>query len=222
MKKTTWFWNLFKTGRLTTPQEISAAALVSKRRGDAPSKPFDRFMGEYANSQLWDASGNLRAPSVMFEEWYLSYHERADWQFVKPQIQRFAGGLCLAARAVGIPLYCHTAYRTPDKQWEMVAKGVSRTKPPLAAHPQGCAVDIVHAVHHWNMSENEWAYIGRLGQDVARKLAIPIEWGGDWSDPWDPAHWELQNWRALALNTLPRASPLPIRRTPRKLIDINR
>ncbi|QCS37219.1 hypothetical protein [Tortoise microvirus 70] len=67
------------------------------------------------------------------------------------------------------------------------------------------AVDIVHFGRYWDLSPKEWAVVGLIGKEVARRRNIKIVWGGDWRF-WDPAHWELKDWKALRVPD----NPLPV------------
>lgn len=86
--------------------------------------------------------------------------------------------------------------RTADEQAMLYVKGRTKVKPPMAAHVQGCAVDLIHGVKAWQLTREEWNLWGHIGVEVARKLHIKIEWGGSWKF-YDPAHFELANWRAI-------------------------
>lgn len=145
----------------------------------------------------------------------LARHQRADWQHTPVHLRVFAARLCEAARKLGIPLYVHGAFRSAAQQQEMLRRGVSKAQWPRAPHCQGKAVDIVHGRYHWEMSRDEWAFIGRLGKDISDKMGLSLNWGGDWSF-YDPAHWEMADWkediRSLA------ASPQPLHATPRAIL----
>lgn len=105
----------------------------------------------------------------------------------------------------GIPIFAHTIVRSADEQRALVADGVSRDSPDDGLWPhRGCAVDIIHSRYAWNLSEKEWLIFGEVGKEVAIQRNIDIVWGGDWIRKgsearvgWDPAHWELRNWRSL-------------------------
>lgn len=110
----------------------------------------------------------------------------------------------------GIPVYAHTIVRTAQEQAQMVADGVSNDSPDDGHWPHnGCAADIVHSIHQWNLSEKEWLIFGEVGKELAIQRNIDIVWGGDWIKKgsearvgWDPAHWELRNWRDI-MNDFP-------------------
>lgn len=137
----------------------------------------------------------LRVHTAFFGgETWLKQMERADWQNTDPRIALFAALLVRELRKANVPMFVHSAFRSPTQQIELVARGVSRAKPPRAPHVQGAAVDIVHSRFAWELSKAEWDMIGRIGKRIAERADIPVQWGGDW-DFWDPAHWELADWR---------------------------
>ena len=91
-------------------------------------------------------------------------------------------------------MFAHNMKRTPDEQNALFVKGVSKARNIQSPHVHGCAVDIVHGVRGWDLTRIEWDIVGHLGYEVARALGIKIQWGGEWSF-YDPAHWELEDWR---------------------------
>lgn len=145
----------------------------------------------------------------------LHQHERADWQQTHPDIQAFTGHLIYYYRKRDIPMFAHSAFRTEQEQRDLFFKGRTTTRYPRASHCQGCAVDIVHARLFWDgIHPAEWAAFGVIGKMIAEKLNIKIVWGGDWSEPYDPAHWELANWRT---DIRPLRASTPLRLTPTAL-----
>ncbi len=125
---------------------------------------FERFLEQFPNEGR--IIERLAVHKVFFNsERMLRNHHRADWAGVDPKIRVFSGKLFEEARKRGMPLFVHT----------------------------GCAVDIVHTKFAWQMSRDEWRYIGALGKRVAKRMDLEITWGGDWG--WDFAHWELPDWK---------------------------
>ncbi|WP_195822667.1 M15 family metallopeptidase [Roseobacter sp. MH60115] len=104
--------------------------------------------------------------------------------------------------ARGFSFYAHCFVRDAATQRAIYRRGNSKAPPGSSPHNYGLAVDIVHSLYHWEldddpqMAERKWRLIGVIGKEVARKANIPIEWGGDWSF-WDPAHWQLKDWRKI-------------------------
>ncbi len=95
---------------------------------------------------------------------------------------------------LGIPMFAANMVRSAAWQAALKAQGVSKTTE--GAHNYGCAFDLVHSIHGWNLQPMQWQLIGHLGKEVAKAAGIKVVWGGDWSF-YDPAHWELANWRDL-------------------------
>lgn len=94
-----------------------------------------------------------------------------------------------------IPMTFFEGWRTAGRQHELELLGVSKAKGGESPHQYGLAFDYVHAVRGWKLSPLEWAQIGAIGHEVARKRKVPIEWGGDWKF-YDPAHWQIKGWRS--------------------------
>jgi hypothetical protein len=84
--------------------------------------------------------------------------------------------------------------RDEKRQNDLYEQGRSKAKGGNSPHQFGCAVDIVHATRYWQLSKKEWDIIGSIGKEIARKRHLKLDWGGDW-DFYDPAHWQLKNWR---------------------------
>nr|WP_245369132.1 M15 family metallopeptidase [Agrobacterium tumefaciens] len=93
-------------------------------------------------------------------------------------------------------MFAHCVYRDDVEQQRLYVKGLSKAKPGQSAHNYGLAVDIVHGTKAWDLTRKQWDLIGHIGKEVAASLGIKVEWGGDWSF-YDPAHWELANWRDI-------------------------
>lgn len=98
-----------------------------------------------------------------------------------------------AKKMYSIPLFCHTARRTREEQLRLVEQGFSKS--PFGPHTHGLALDIIHSTKAWNLSKNQWALLGHIGCEVAKDVLIKLEWGGNWSNPYDPAHWQIAQWR---------------------------
>lgn len=100
----------------------------------------------------------------------------------------------------GMPFFAHNMVRTPEEQDRLFERRVSNAGRWQSPHNYGMAVDIVHSVRAWELDKHSWALVGHIGKEVSERLKIDITWGGDWEQPWDPAHWELRNWRSLIVN----------------------
>lgn len=122
---------------------------------------------------------------------------RADRTGVHPDFLKFAIALEKECLSRGWPMFWNEFVRDKKRQDDLKAQGVSKASFGQSAHNFGMAGDLVHFGRYWALNEREWALVGVIGKDVARRQNLKITWGGDWSF-YDPAHWELANWRDLA------------------------
>lgn len=114
-----------------------------------------------------------------------------------PLIVEFTNAFLKDLKARGMPFWPHCFFRSGQVQNSLYHQGVTRARAGQSPHNYGMAVDIVHFTRLWNLSEKEWAVIGLIGKEVARRRNIKMTWGGDWSF-YDPAHWELKDWKKEA------------------------
>lgn len=121
---------------------------------------------------------------------------RVDPSNGEPEIVKFYQALIKRLAAVGIPIYCHCLHRGAMEQNRLFKEGRSKAKAGQSAHNYGAAVDMVHALKHWDLTRKQWEVIGHAGKETAKALNIKVVWGGDWKF-YDPAHWELENWREI-------------------------
>lgn len=211
--------------RLTFPADWRERLQASWRRSekvgvhgapqDAPSTHYQRFLGTLDDELAFTAPRRLQAPSLFTNETVLLQHDRADWQHVAVPMQLFAARMIEAFRRKGIPLYVHSAFRTEKQQTALVADGRSRARWPRAPHCIGEAVDIVHSRYHWELTKQEWSLLGKVGKDVAAAMRLDVKWGGDFHTFYDPAHWEILDWRARVRVIEPTP---PVRKTPRYIL----
>lgn len=108
----------------------------------------------------------------------------------------------------GMPFFVHAYLRTQWEQDAMFERGVSKARWGQSPHNFGMAVDIVHFGRYWDLTKREWDVIGLIGKEVARKRAVKVSWGGDWKF-YDPAHWELTEWRDIVEQNLYFPHPQP-------------
>lgn len=133
---------------------------------------------------------------------YQEQQWRAERKGAHPNILIWEKIVVKRLAAVNVPMFSHEIIRGLDRQMQLYNEGFSKAKPGSSAHQYGCADDLIHGVKAWDLSTEAWLLIGHIGKDVARQLGVPIVWGGDWKKPgqklgWDPAHWELANWREI-------------------------
>lgn len=77
-------------------------------------------------------------------------------------------------------------YRSPERQAEMVRKGVSKAGPWKSPHAFGFAVDFVPVPWSWEDGPH-WAYL--KAQAEAHGLAVPLDW--------DKPHVEAPEWPGI-------------------------
>ncbi|WP_137934845.1 M15 family metallopeptidase [Mesorhizobium comanense] len=127
---------------------------------------------------------------------YSEQQMRADRDGAHPDIIEFGRLLVKRMRRLDVPMFESTMWRTMDDQQSAYVLGHSNAKPGQSAHNYGCAVDVIHGVKGWNLSRQEWSIIGHVGKELAAQRGFKLTWGGDWQRLWDPAHWELTEWRS--------------------------
>lgn len=123
-------------------------------------------------------------------------HQRALREGAHPDIIEFERVFVARMAKQGIPLFAHNMVRTPSEQKAMYVMGHSKKDGSTPYAHAGCAVDIVHGVMAWNLERESWTMLGHIGMEIALQMGVKLVWGGDWSF-YDPAHWELANWREL-------------------------
>lgn len=122
---------------------------------------------------------------------------RADRDGAHEDILLFERTFRARLKRLDVPVFAHCVIRGEDEQNAAYKRGVSKARWLESPHNFGMAVDIIHSTKAWDLTERQWAIFGHLGKEVAAALGIPITWGGDFKSLWDPAHWELKDWRAL-------------------------
>lgn len=133
----------------------------------------------FLNSQRWQE-----------QQW------RAHRDGAHPDILEFERLFLKRLIKLGVPVFAHEVWRLNSRQDELYAAGMSKAKGGESPHNFGCAVDLVHSVHGWNLNAKQWALIGHVGKELATQRGFKVTWGGDWKF-YDPAHWELTEWRVV-------------------------
>lgn len=114
-----------------------------------------------------------------------------------PDLTDFQVAFIKHLKSRGMPFFVHDLMRTKEQQDALFNRGVSKAKFGQSAHNYGMAADIVHYGRFWNLTKKEWAVVGLIGKEIARRRGIKMTWGGDWNF-YDPAHWELADWKERA------------------------
>jgi peptidoglycan L-alanyl-D-glutamate endopeptidase CwlK len=95
-----------------------------------------------------------------------------------------------AEKITAVPFMILEGLRTLDRQKQLVAAGASKTM--NSRHLTGHAVDLgalVGGKLRW-----DWPLYSRIAEamkEAAKKVAVPIEWGGDWKSFKDGPHFQL-------------------------------
>lgn len=213
-------WQDYVAGRLRTPRAIRSAFLAEAL---GPSDAYDRFFDLPGDVGPIEALARLRAPAHFYGDVYLRQQERADWAHADPRLMFWSAHFCEALRRRHIPLYVHTALRDRAGQDRVFAAGHSKARYPSSPHNIGEAVDIVHGVHHWDLTRTEWAALEVLGRRsldkvnayLPRKRKLRLAWGGTFKGLYDPAHWEVEDFRA---RRRPLSPMLPVYLSPRMVL----
>ena len=121
---------------------------------------------------------------------------REPWDGVHPDLLDWSRAFLKELQRRGMPFFVHDYVRTKEQQDALFKAGRSKARFGQSAHNFGMAADILHFGRFWDLSKKEWAVVGLIGKEVARRRNIKITWGGDWKF-YDPAHWELKEWKAL-------------------------
>lgn len=140
--------------------------------------------------------GMADRPFLKSQKW-----QDQQWRAVRegahPDILEFERVMIKRMAKLGVPMFAHCVVRSLEQQAAEFAEGNSRAKPGNSPHNYGCAVDLVHSTKAWGLSEKEWLLIGHVGKELITQKGLAITslaWGGDWKF-YDPAHWELADWR---------------------------
>lgn len=216
----TQWWQDFVAGKLRTAEDW-ARARAQFHPSDA--KASDRFLEEPQDGFRWEAPRRLAAPGFFLSSGCLDQWEKADWRSVDARLARWSAVFIELARRRGVPLYVHCALRPEAEQEEAYLAGHSRARYPRSAHNIGEAVDIVHGIYHWTLTKQEWALLHVLGLraldlvNAGRPKAerLVLTWGGTFAGLWDPAHWEISDFRA---RIRPWPDGVPVRMTPRYIL----
>lgn len=132
---------------------------------------------------------------------YQEQQWRADRKGAHPNILIFEKLFVRRMAGLNVPVFAHNMLRDLAWQQKLFDEGVSKAKPGSSPHQYGCAVDIVHGTKAWELTDEQWLLMGHVGHELGRQLGIKLVWGGN-DGPgdkfaWDPAHWQLADWRKV-------------------------
>lgn len=170
-------------------------------------------------SNLPDLDGDLQGAlrTLQNRDFLLTQkYQEQQWRAVRQpadiRIVEFERAFVRRCKNLGVPVFAHCMVRTNKQQKLEFDEGNSDIEKD-GPHVLGRAVDIIHSLRAWKLTEHEWLMLGHIGKEVAKSVkwterhpkghliehsGIRIEWGGDWRRKpsnligWDPAHWELE------------------------------
>lgn len=140
-----------------------------------------------------DALRGLKAPEFFASPKYTEQQMRADTVHAHPWIYEHHRCMIYRLRKLKIPMFASEVFRDSARQTQLYVQGFSSVTD--GAHQYGLAYDLVHSLRGWELSREQWNLIGHIGKELAISKGFKLVWGGDWTKPWDPAHWEIAKWR---------------------------
>lgn len=119
---------------------------------------------------------------------------------VHPDIITFWKGMQKECQKRNISVRAFEFVRSMDKQEYYYKTGRSKAPPGRSPHNIGglgisAAVDVISTERAWDLTKKEWDILITIGYEVARKKKIKVVNGSEFSKLYDPAHWELRDWR---------------------------
>lgn len=138
----------------------------------------------------------MRDRAFCLSERYKAQQTRVPRAGSHPDIVEFERRLVARCRKIGVPLFAHCFLRSAAEQNKLFAAGTTKARAWESPHNYGLAVDIIHGTKAWDLTRKQWEIVGHMGKEVAAQLGLKVVWGGDWKF-YDPAHWELANWRDI-------------------------
>lgn len=166
------------------------------REGHNPPDPSTSPDAERIHADHAAAALSLRDVKAVHSLDYREAQSKTSTAQTHPDVLRFANAFRRELERHGVPMFPFEFHRSHARQSTLLSQKVTKAGPGHSPHNWGCAVDVVHLNRFWDLTRQEWALVGALGKEAARKAKVPIVWGGDWSF-YDPAHWELKRWRAI-------------------------
>ena len=123
-----------------------------------------------------------------------------NYEGVHPDIVTFWKGMHKECQKRNISVRAFEFVRSMDKQEYYYKTGRSKARAGRSAHNIGglglsAAVDVISTERAWDLTKKEWDILITIGYEVARKKKIKVVNGSEFSKLYDPAHWELRDWR---------------------------
>jgi peptidoglycan LD-endopeptidase CwlK len=134
--------------------------------------------------------------------YYFGTQSRAALKNLHPDLQRICNE---AIKVADFKILDSTRGRLAQEM--AFKKGHSKAHFGQSAHNYvpAIAMDLFPAPYDWN-NEKAFIELSKVIMPIAKRLGIPIRWGGDWhmdgnktkTDSWDKPHYELHPWRQYA------------------------
>lgn len=166
--------------------------------------PFPDFIDQPPPASYTEALARLVNREYVASENWRQRQFLANEKGAHPDILEFKRVFIKRGAKLGVPLFAHGVVRDREQQAKLFAAGHSKNHGRRPYPHRAFAADVVHCFKLWDfMSPQEWLLLGHLGKEVAVQKGIDVTWGGDWRRKptdavgWDPAHWELANWREM-------------------------
>lgn len=123
-----------------------------------------------------------------------------NYEGVHPDIVTFWKGMQKECQKRNISVRAFEFVRSMEKQEYYYKTGRSKARAGRSAHNIGglglsAAVDVISTERAWDLTKKEWDILITIGYEVARKKKIKVVNGSEFSKLYDPAHWELRDWR---------------------------
>ncbi|KKB09519.1 hypothetical protein VE26_06330 [Devosia chinhatensis] len=129
---------------------------------------------------------------------YADQQKRAKLEGAHPDIVEFVRVLPKRMAKHGVPMFASEVWRSDERQNQLFEQGFSKARAGQGPHPFGCAADLVHGVRGWNLNRDQWRLVGHIGQELVTQKGLNLVWGGNWPDFYDPAHWQVADWKVQA------------------------
>lgn len=181
---------------------VNKQAFVRPPKGGLVYEPVDFFPGDLEpHDQYREAWHDLIDAKMVKSRKFEEQTWRAMRIGAHPETIRFYQLFQRRMAQYNVPVFASEIVRTHERQKQLKAEGVSRAEGAKAPHPYGMAVDIIHSVRGWGLSQKQWEFFGHVGKELVIQRSCAMTWGGDWPPlkegvGWDPAHWQRVNWRA--------------------------
>lgn len=159
-------------------------------------QPVDVVPGLGPSAYATELRGLIDFPFT-FSERFVDQQGRADRTGAHPDILAFERKFVARCKKLGVPMFAHCVVRGSAEQNAAFRAGHSKARAGESPHNYGAAVDLIHGTKGWNLTRKQWDILGHIGKDLAEQAQLSIVWGGDFKSLYDPAHWELADWRAI-------------------------